>query len=459
MYSQWKSDMKVKFLIAVLLIFFCTLSHSQTDTTTNKSSSSLSQSSAASSSSTEAITPLSEEPVKNTVPVQKTYKIITDLVSAGKLNPSLANNSIEFINKLLEEKRLDSDGIYKFTRSVRDNLIATIDYLRQNNSGDPHFQKLDACLSDAMKMTEKLRDISYVDDIHSNKNLAYFIETRLNNLVASSAVLAARDEATTYRRLLICDDFKQELGIVEDKYRDSFRFRAGVGLNYSYLPSIRYFNSGEIDVSAYQANPDRMPTHFAYGNRFADQGYPGFMLMADIGLMGVNLTIPDYSVESDITLPVRVINSLGGENGTPQPFALYQTSINSELTIDYDGYIRADAVRIVDYIFDRNYSQISAGVLYGAVGFALEDEIVSDLRFVNGQQPFNDLAPSKEYKQKLSESYISQYWGLFARLNLTDEWMLSLDYKAYLNDYDNQDRVEVGGRSFGFSVLYIPTGF
>lgn len=450
--------MKIKYFIFSLALLLSQLSYSQSSSTASNGSSS---SSAATNTDVEladlSIKPLGETLVQKAVPVQHTYDLISHLAKAGKLNRTLANSSIDFINKLLEEKRLDSDGVYKFTRSVRNNLMAALDYLHRSNDLDEHAKKLDYCLSEAMTMTEMLRDSSYVDDIHSNKNFSYFIKTRLNNLIASSSLLAAQDHESTYKRLMICEDFRQELGVVEDKYRDTFRFRAGLGVNYTYLPSIRYFNTSTIDISPYQPVPSKTPDRLIYQNRFADQGYPGLMLMADIGIMGINVTIPDYAVNSNIVLPVDVIN-YPGENGLSNPFALYQTSIKSKLSINYDGYIRLDAIRVADRVFKRNYSQISAGFLYGAVGFAIKDEIMGDLRFADSQQPFNELPPSKEYIQNLSESYISQYWGVFARLNLTDEWMLGIDYKSYLNDHDDQDRVEVGGRSFGFSVLYIPTG-
>lgn len=387
----------------------------------------------------------------------KAYETISALASAGKLNVNLANASIEVINNLLEAKRVDSDAIYKFSKSVSENLIAARVYLNEKHSSDLNYKNLNDCLMSAKDKVRSLRGLSYLDEIHSNKNISYFIESRLNGLVESSALLAAQDDKMLFK-VEVCDDFLEELGTVQEKYKTTFRFRAGIGLNYVYLPSIRYFNSGDIDLTPYQSISERSTTHFAYGNKFSDKSYPGLILMADIGWVGVNLTIPSYSVSNDIFLPVRVIDSPDGAGGT-YPYAMYKTSISSELSIDYDGYIRIDAFRLVDVLTNSSYPQISAGVLYGAIGFSINDKITSDLRRVDGAAPFNDLASMVEFKQSLTENYMSQYWGLFARFNLTDEWMLGLDYKVYFNAPNDLDRVEVGGRSFGFNVIYIPTGF
>ena len=145
------------------------------------------------------------------------------------INEPFAEFAAKTISEIAKQNRADQDTIYKAVRSI--NLsVESIDLCE---TGEEYCVK-----AEIYEIGRKLKALSERDEFIQSDWLSKRIKVRSGDLIADAAALnedkskevirsRARELVADYRRL-------------ETEYSQAYRFQAGLGFSYSYLPDVSF---------------------------------------------------------------------------------------------------------------------------------------------------------------------------------------------------------------------------
>lgn len=363
-----------------------------------------------------------------------------DLVSKNPNLPTeVATRTADFIRYLLSKRNVDTDLLYDYVQTLNANL---------SMMNDPDFVKK------MRGVTEELRDSSYTDKIHYNTNLSNQLRTRMPIIVKASANLTDTS-LTTAQLKYLKEDFESELVLFSRKYLDSSRFQAGLGVSYTYTPIINYRSNSHIDLSPFSPDSGGDTTLVTFDQEFSNKSYLNFEIAAKLPWIELGLSIPTYSEASTITAPVSNELLDGSESTT----AIYQTTIVSELDVEYDFSVRVPILgNYKRWIYKyANNSQMDYGLLMGLTGFSVSDRVTTDVRFRNDRTPFNNLPAAETVETSRDMSFQTVYFGGYYEFEFVDELYMTVDIKWHNNRSSDGSQIDVDGFTSSLRIIYSPT--
>jgi hypothetical protein len=370
-------------------------------------------------------------------------QLFSSVINNTNLPTNVIDVTADFIELLLSKRKVDTDLLYNFVIG----LNANISTLNQDQDEDED-------IKDIKSIINKLRVSSYTDRIHYNTNLANQLRVRMPILLSASAKLSDTSIDVTVRDFLK-KDFLDELSLFSDKYLKSSRFQAGLGISYSYSPVIQYTSRNLLDLTPFSQNVEVAPTSLRFDQSFANQSYLNFEIAAKLAWGELGLSIPKYSETSTIQSPVSVELLSGSET----EFAVYRSTIQSQLEIEYDFSVRIPILsnyKRIRYSRYRN-SQFDYGLMAGVTGFQITDSVTTDLRFRNDNIAFNQLAESEILTSTRSVNFQSLNVGAYLEFEFVDELYMTLDIKWHGNNSSDESRIDVDGFTTSLRLIYAPT--
>jgi len=367
------------------------------------------------------------------------YNSIMKAATAANLPTELVNQTADFIKLLLDKRKVDTDLLYNYVLTLNANI---------NQLSDSVF------VEDIREITAELRASSYSDKVHYNTNLSNQLRTRMPLLVKASLLLNETSVSAAvidYRK----KDFKEELIYFSDKYLKSSRFQAGLGFSYVYTPKITYTTSANVDLSPFSPQTEGEQTSVDFDQNFANKSYLNFEIAAKLPWLELGLSIPTYSETSTITSPVMDEALLGSDD----QFAIYRSSIESTLEVEYGFSLRIPILgnyKRIRYTNPRN-SQMDWGLLFGMTGLNIEDRVVTDVRFRSDLTPFNDLETAETIETKTSTSFQTFYYGAYYEFEFVDELYMTVDVRWHNNQKSNGSQIKVDGFTTSLRLIYSPT--
>jgi hypothetical protein len=391
-----------------------------------------------------------EEPKPAATPEQKVAGEnakgrIQDLVNSHSLpNETLAKEALDVINVLLKNTRADQASIYAFVRTVNRNL----DQLELDPTCDVD------CKNDiktARAINKKLMKSSYTDGLFQNANLSNQIQTRLPLLIADSVKLNA-DKTPAFR-----DDFIDELDLLKERYLSSKRFRAGVGLSYSYLPRINYQATPRVDFSPFQTAASGGSDVVVFNTDFSNRSVPALLISAKVPILQLDVGIPDAKHTETTTTTVQQ------RAGDADNDLLARTTIKSELKIEYDVSLKVSPLDVYNWWQDKHGRrpanlQFDYGAGIGLTGFQIKDDVSTDVRFRSDPgDVFNDLPAGTTITSSNASSFTTVFASLYFAFRVSDELQLGFETRYYQKDRTSSSEVKVDGATFSLSGIWYPT--
>lgn len=349
-------------------------------------------------------------------------------------DPTLINNSVRFINYLLKTNRDDQDAVHQFARKVNRNLDKCKD------CGD---------LPDKIrKINKKLITKSYLDSLLQNGNLSNQLATRLGELVSDSLLLQT-DHNPSLRT-----EFEHEYGLIAGRYNDARRFRVGLGIDNSYLPSFRYISRSSLDFSAFQSPTDEGRSRrdrLEFRESFSNEVSTALLLSADTPYLKLNATFPNIVKTENATLPVEVRDIDDSDMDL-----LYRTKIGTSLEIDYDigavfefssigellgigklfGILGFSGDRDTEesFGFESRRYQGYWGFGVGATGIKVTENISNEIKYTTSDSSvFNELPTSSTEVSSATNSDLIPYVSLSYVFEISDEFKASFEGRKYFN--------------------------
>jgi hypothetical protein len=359
--------------------------------------------------------------------------------NAASLPADLVSQTAKFIKLLLDKRKIDTDLLYNYILTLNANI---------NSLNDPVF------VGKVRELTSDLRASSYNDKIHYNTNLSYQIRTRMPLLVKASLLLnekGASKAVIDYRKV----DFYEELDFFTDKYLKSSRFQAGLGFSYSYTPQISYKTNTDVDLSPFSPQTGSETTNIMFEQEFSNKSYLNFEIAAKLPYLELGLSVPSYSETSKIVAPVKEELLFGTEN----QFAIYQSSIESTLKVEYDFSIRVPLLGNYKKIKSSRAlnKQMDWGIILGVTGFNVQDRIISDVRFRNDATAFNDLPQGQSLETKRDTSFQALYYGAYYEFEFVDELYMTVDVRWHESPNNDGSQINVDGFTSSLRLIYSPT--
>lgn len=361
------------------------------------------------------------------------------VINSPSIPTEVAKRTADFIKHLLSKRKIDTDLLYGYVQTLNANLSAL---------GDNEFVR------DMRVITDKLRDSSYTDKIHYNTNLSNQLRTRMPIIVAASAKL--NDTTLTASQVeFLKEDFRDELNLFSDKYLKTSRFQAGLGISYAYTPIIEYTSNSRLDLSQFAPSTGGRSTLVNFDQEFANKSYINFEIAAKLPWLELGLSIPTYSESATIVAPV------GSQllNGSETRSAIYQSTIESELEVEYDFSVRVPILgNWKRWKYKRaNNSQMDYGILAGLTGFNISDTITTDVRFRTDNTPFADLPVGESLVTSRDVSFQTVYLGAYYEFEFVDELYMTVDVKWHNNRTSDGSQIDVDGFTSSLRIIYSPT--
>lgn len=361
------------------------------------------------------------------------------VINSPSIPPEVARRTADFIKHLLSKRKIDTDLLYGYVQTLNANLGAL---------GDNKFVR------DMRVLTDKLRDSSYTDSIHYNTNLSNQLRTRMPIIVAASARL--NDTTLTSAQIaFLKEDFTDELNLFSDKYLKTSRFQAGLGISYTYTPIIEYTSSSRLDLSQFAPSTGGGSTLVNFDQEFANKSYINFEIAAKLPWLELGLSIPTYSESATIVSPVGSQLLNGSETRT----AIYQSTFESELEVEYDFSVRFPILgNWKRWKYERaNNNQMDYGILAGLTGFNISDTITTDVRFRTDSTPFADLPVGESLVTSRDVSFQTVYFGAYYEFEFVDELYMTVDVKWHNNRTSDGSQIDVDGFTSSLRIIYSPT--
>ncbi|WP_304637953.1 MULTISPECIES: hypothetical protein [Pseudoalteromonas] len=361
------------------------------------------------------------------------------IVNNPNVPTEVATRTADFIKYLLSKKNIDTDLLYTFVQTLNANLSLVDD---------------EVYVSEMRLITDELRDISYSDKIHYNTNLSNQLRTRMPIIVNATAKLS--DTSISQVQLeYLKSDLSDELGLFKEKYVKSSRFQAGLGFSYTYTPIIEYRSQNTLDLSPFAPTTGGGNSIVNFDQEFSNKSYLNFEIAAKLPWIELGLSIPTYSEKSTKIAPV----SSELLNGSDDVFAIYQSTIESKLEVEYDFSLRLPILsnyKKWKYKYSNN-SQMDYGLMAGLTGFNISDQISTDVRFRTDNTPFNDLPLGENVEIKRNVSFQTVYLGAYYEFEFVDELYMSIDVKWHNNRTSDGSEIDVDGFTTSLRVIYSPT--
>ncbi len=254
-------------------------------------------------------------------------KRIVETVMDKLDDKSLAKNALAVMNELLDDTRSAQARVYSAARSINRNLD-------QIESSD------NATVTRARQSTRKLLSGSYSDALFQSRNLGDQIKTRLANLVADS-LLMQTDKSQNLR-----EDFLSELEIVTRRFVDAKRFRAGIGVEYIYLPKVSYAAATSVDLTPFQTSGIPLGDRTGFVVGFGNQTSPAARIMASGSGIDVSIAIPTQGQTRQIVTSVQGASVRADENS---PDLLYRTTLTSTIKPELDASLSFSVLYVLDF--------------------------------------------------------------------------------------------------------------
>lgn len=361
------------------------------------------------------------------------------VVNNPNIPTDVAKRTAEFIKYLLAKRKIDTDLLYNYVQTLNGNL---------SRVSDSEF------VVKMRKITDDLRDSSYTDKIHYNTNLTNQLRTRMPIIVNASARLS--DPTLTDIQLrYLKEDFADEMNLFARKYLKTSRFQAGLGVSYTYTPIIEYRSGSEIDLSPFAPSTGGGSTLVSFDQEFANKSYLNFEIAAKLPWIELGLSIPTYSEKSTIVAPV----SSELLNGSNERTALYRSTIESELDVEYDFSVRFPILgNYKRWKYEHaNNNQMDYGILAGLTGFNISDRVTTDVRFRIDNTPFNDLPVGETIEVSRDVSFQTVYLGVYYEFEFVDELYMTVDVKWHNNRTSDGSQIDVDGFTSSLRLIYSPT--
>lgn len=365
--------------------------------------------------------------------------LLNTILSNPSIPTELAKQSSDFIQHLLSKRKIDTDLLYGYVQTLNANLSAIDDY---------------KFVEEMREITDKLRASSYTDKIHYNTNLSNQLRTRMPIIVAASAKLNDTSLSSEQVKFLK-KDFADELNLFSHKYLKTSRFQAGLGVSYTYTPIIEYTSNSRLDFSQFEPVTGGGSTLVNFDQEFANKSYINFEMAAKLPWLELGLSIPTYSESATITSPV------GSKllNGSETRSAIYQSTFESELKVEYDFSIRLPILgnwKRWKYVRANN-SQMDYGILAGLTGFNISDKVTTDVRFRSDNTPFAELPVGESLMASRDVSFQTMYLGAYFEFEFVDELYMTVDVKWHNNRTSDGSQIDVDGFTSSLRIIYSPT--
>lgn len=367
---------------------------------------------------------------------------IDALVTAGSLNVDLVTGAKAVLNELLETTRADQNSIYSFVRVVNIN-IDEIDCL----AGNPSSRGVAECLNfqeSVRNINRELMISSYTDALFQNANLSNQIKIRLPLLIEDSLKLTG-DNAEYLREY-----FLDELNTLSRRFLDTRRFRAGLGLEYSYLPKISHTAAQRVDLSPFQSVPAPRRQRDNLLADFSNTSFASLVLSARVPYVQIDAVFPNSEVERVDATPIQLL-------ADPSREIFFRSTITSKLDIEYELSVR---VSLSDFFqADGRAARHHGGIGVGLTGFDIEDTGVTDIRFrTNGMTtPFDDLPPGETIESAEKNSFNNPFLFAFYSVEISDTLQVGVELRAYDSDTSSGSEVAVDDVTVSIGATWYPT--
>ena len=274
-----------------------------------------------------------------------------------------------------------------------------------------------------------------------------------------------------------------DLDLLHERYVKSRRILAGIGLGYSYLPRMRYAGVTSIDVSDVLPGTPGGADRFRYQTQFADQGFLSLVFTAKLGnAASLDFSLPN--LEETQTVQTGVFSR---PTGNPGEELLTRASVETKLTSQYDLNLRFSLFSIFNsYAIAKHEKEVirkeaAAGrklkkseigrpslinsrddieVGIGLTGFGIEESVSTDFRRrTDPTKTYTELTSLLEKDEKHESNFHAVYATINYRLDVTDQLVINVNARQYLDSLQGYERVEIDGLTMGMNITYAPLFF
>lgn len=327
---------------------------------------------------------------------------------------------------------------------------------------------------------------AYSDDLFQNANLLRQVQERLALLIKDSVGLASDNTAANR------EDFLFELKVISERFKNTRKFRLGIGLSYTYPPAFSYKRSQPVDLSAFFPFEGGGSGRLDYTVSFANESYPSFIISARMPPIQVDASIPAFETTKEFETPVSAIRA--PSNGQE---VLARSSVTSRLRVDYDvsarisipglcrkmrddkeekkGQGNSESVTTAAFVkkpvaalsgkgidslrmSEISSSRIDFGVGAGVTGFRVADDVATEVRHrEDATVPYADLPAGITVESHHSSSYYQPFLLLYFALDVSDEFRVSVDAREHSILNFGQDSLVAKGVTMSISATWYPT--
>lgn len=361
---------------------------------------------------------------------------VLGLVKDG-IDKDLANQAANAIKALIKNTRADQASIYTFVRTVNRNLDksrCTADHT-----------------TEVRRINRQLMSSSYTDQLFQNGNLSNQIMVRLPLLIEDSVKLGLDGGRAP------CDDFLQELTLLSDRFLASKRFRAGLGLSYSYLPKVSYMGNQRIDYSAYQSTISGGSDLLQFKNEFANFAYPSLSLSAQVPYMRVDANFSNAKETRTTITPVQFRDI--DETDTD---ILSRSTVTSDLHVEFELSAKASLTEIWEKMRSSDNEPVrerrfDLGFGIGLTGFRVEDSVSTDIRFRTDDSSFEELPVGATLTSSSTNSFNTPFLVADLALKISDELHAAFEFRYYDDGTSSNREVSVDGVTMSLAFVWYPT--
>ncbi|WP_289029669.1 hypothetical protein [uncultured Paraglaciecola sp.] len=348
----------------------------------------------------------------------------------------------ELLESIRDKSRDNQEIIFDTVKQMEDSLT-----ILEKDSRFSYFtNEVQSTFSELKKMaTEK--------DLNSNDNLNRIVNKRIPRLLVNMLTIvsnASNNEVSKSRN----SRFIEDLSLISDVYAKTKRFSVGLGLSYSYMPRFKYDNLGVVDLTAYQTlndirNINLRDTSISYSPSIEQKGFFSVTISAEIKYIALQLSLPVYDESLESTSIVRFAEL------DDNSYAAYRNYIQSKIKIDYDIAIKGSVRDVVQRWRPWHFRQFDYGVGYGVTGIKIEDTITTELRFTSDLTTnFNDITSSETIAKKQSSDFLTQYFLLYSKLEVSDDFEAGLDIKFYQSKSIGSSYLDIKDTAISLNLLY-----
>ena len=381
-------------------------------------------------------------PPETTVPESLAkMQSIYDVVNLSGSAKDLYDSTAKLLEAIRDKTRDNQEVIFDTVRQLENSLI-----LLENESQYSDFRtEVQATFSDLKKMaTEK--------DLNSNDNLNRIVKRRIPRLLVDMMGVISDANQRKFSKLRT-KHFIEDLSLINEVYSKTKRFTFGLGVSYSYLPRFRYDNLGYVDLTPYLPL-EKVPNQSIYESSIGfspspeQKGYLSTVLSAEIKYLAVQFVIPMH--EETITSQSRVrFKEITNNN-----WIAYRNEVTSKIKIEYDISMKASARDVIQRWYPWHSSQFDYGLGYGLTSIKIKDSITTDLRFsTDNTASFNQLSTQHTTTTSDTTDFLTQYWLIYAKLEVSDDFEIGLDFKQYESKSIGSSSLDVDDAAISLSFL------